>query len=318
MIRSIFLVLILSLSLAFRGQGSFAPDADSPGTTAIHKDSSAFISWASGCISYRGPQDIAVSGSPLVSLGDDYMATGKSGVNGTISLGDGGEAILTFDQPIINGTGWDFAVFENSFNNTFLELAFVEVSSDGVNFFRFDATSETQYLTQTDGFGSTNPTEINNLAGKYRAQFGTPFDLEELAGQAGLDIQNITHVKIIDVVGSIDENFASYDHLGNKINDPYPTDFPSGGFDLDAVGVIHEKPLSIEQTSDSWSIYPNPSYGQTQIKAAGKHELMVYNSTGTLLMSFVFTDLFELNLSDLPSGVYHLKIDQTLKKLVVL
>ena len=108
------------------------------------------------------------------------MAIGTPG-NGIVSLGDGGYAVLSFERPIKNGPGWDFAIFENSFSDTFLELGLVEVSSDGLNYFQFESTSLTQDTLQIDAFGSINPEMINNLAGKYRATFGTPFDLEELA-----------------------------------------------------------------------------------------------------------------------------------------
>jgi hypothetical protein len=77
------------------------------------------------------------------------------------------------------------------------------------------------------------------LAGKYRQGYGTPFDLEELAGTPGLNVNDVKYVRIIDVVGSIDDNYATYDSFGNKINDPWPTPFDSSGFDLEAVGVIH-------------------------------------------------------------------------------
>ena len=52
-------------------------------------------------------------------------------------------------------------------------------------------------------------------------------------------------MKIIDVIGSIDSNFCNYDQYLNKINDPFPTPFPSSGFDLDAVGVINQGPVNI-------------------------------------------------------------------------
>ena len=52
-------------------------------------------------------------------------------------------------------------------------------------------------------------------------------------------------LKIIDVIGSIDSNFCNYDQYLNKINDPFPTPFPSSGFDLDAVGVINQGPMDI-------------------------------------------------------------------------
>ena len=299
------------------GQGSFAPNADTQGTTAIHKDSSVFVSWANTCVTQRGPQDIAVSGSPLVTAGDDYMATDKSGVNGVVSLGDGGSAILTFAQPIYDGPGWDFAVFENSFSNDFLELAFVEVSSDGVNFVRFNSTSEVQTTSQVDGFGSTDPTEINNLAGKYRAQYGTPFDLNELSGISGLDIQNITHIKVVDVVGSIDELYATFDSFGNKINDPYPTDFASGGFDLDAVGVINEIPLSLEMNTSSFKMFPNPATETLVIQKEGSFEVEVFNLSGMIIVTSKYQDIAVLNVSELARGVYFVKIDGLIQKLVV-
>ena len=222
----------------------FAPAAGNPGTTAIHMDSSIFVNWANHCSLFLGPENIQNSSSPVVSTGDSSMAVGIPG-NGIVSLGDGGYAVLSFERPIKNGPGWDFAIFENSFSDTFLELGLVEVSSDGLNYFQFKSTSLTQDTLQIDAFGSINPEMINNLAGKYRATFGTPFDLEELTLEQGLDVNNVTHIKVIDVIGSIDPTIATYDHNGNVINDPFPTPFPSSGFDLDAIGVIHEQPLDL-------------------------------------------------------------------------
>ena len=120
-----------------------------------------------------------------------------------ISLGDGGYAILTFEKPIINGDGFDFAVYENSFNDYFLELAFVEVSSDGLNFVRFPATSLTPTDRQIAGDGTIDATNINNLAGKYRVGWGTPFDLEELRDSANIDINNISVTIFINIFGRI-------------------------------------------------------------------------------------------------------------------
>jgi predicted metallopeptidase len=64
-------------------------------------------------------------------------------------------------------------------------------------------------------------------------------NLEELKNTAGLDVMHITYIRVIDVVGSINDAYARFDTANNKINDPFPTPFPSGGFDLDAVGVIN-------------------------------------------------------------------------------
>ena len=239
-ISVIFYLLIFKISIV----SQFAPAAGVQGTTAIHKDSSIFVNWAVNCFVNIGQEDISNPQSALASAGDSSMAVGMPG-SGIVSLGDAGEAILTFERFIQNGPGWDFAIFENSFNNTFLELGFVEVSSNGIDYFRFPPTSLTQDTIQIDAFGSVNPTQINNLAGKYRANYGTPFDLEELSNEPNLDVNSISHVKIIDVIGSIDSNYCNYDQFSNKINDPFPTPFISSGFDLDAVGVINEAPLDI-------------------------------------------------------------------------
>ena len=83
-----------------------------------------------------------------------------------------------FDPPIENGDGFDFVVFENSFSDNFLELAWVEVSSNGIDFIRFENFSLTP--SQVSPFGFIDPTNINGLAGKYKQGFGTPFDLQSL------------------------------------------------------------------------------------------------------------------------------------------
>lgn len=240
----------------------FPPPVGQLGSTAIYKDSSVIVGWATHCTVNVGFQNIANPSLGFAAVGDNTSALGVAGSNGVVSLGDGGEAIVQFARPIFNGPGWDFAVFENSFSDSFLELAFVEVSSDGVNYFRFPAVSNTQTTTQVGPFDTLDATKINNLAGKYRALYGTPFDLEELDNIAGLDINNVTHIKIIDVVGSIQSSYARYDSNNNIINDPWPTEFPSSGFDLDAVGVIHQLPLNVVSTENNSyiQIYPNPMF----------------------------------------------------------
>ncbi len=248
----------------------YAPPAGQPGTTAIYKDSSVFVAWASQCQVVRGYQNIADPTLGLTAVGDSSAALGAAGLNGVVSLGDGGSATLTFDHPLVNGPGWDFAVFENGFGN-FLELAFVEVSSDGETFHRFPAHSLTDSSVQTDGFGGTDATKINNLAGKYSVLYGTPFDLEEMKSLPGLDLNRITQVRIVDVVGSLDKEYARYDTAGNKINDPWPTPFDAGGFDLDAVGVIWNQLNALPEASTDKGIkvFPNPVSGLLTVAWTG-------------------------------------------------
>ena len=225
--------------------GPYAPAADQVGSTAI-PNSFAFTDWASSVQSItRGPQNISSFGSPLVTFGDPTEALGPAEGNSfnVVSLGDGGQITLAFPHGIRNGAGADFAVFENGITDNFLELGFVEVSSDGLHFFRFPSVSLTSTATQVGTFGSIDPTDIYDLAGKYRQGFGTPFDLEELKGVSPfLDVNNVQRVRVVDVVGSINPAYGTRDSLGNLVNDPFTTDFSTGGFDLDGIGVINSAP----------------------------------------------------------------------------
>ena len=226
--------------------GPFAPAAGQAGSEAIEANSPLIAGWASGFEDLvRGPLDIANPGGGAASFGQGNLALGPATGSpaDVVSLGDGGRITLLFDQPLRDDPGFDLAVFENSFSDSFLELAFVEVSSNGTDFFRFPAVSLTPTDTQVGPFGTLDPTNLDNLAGKYRGGFGTPFDLNELAGTSPLlDTARVTHVRVVDVVGAIDPAFGTTDSLGHRVNDPYPTAFTSGGFDLDAVAALHVVP----------------------------------------------------------------------------
>jgi hypothetical protein len=224
--------------------GPYAPAAGQPGSTAIPYDFPGIVAWATSVHELlRGPSDISDPLSPLVNWGIGADALGIADAQDdsfpVVSLGDGGRITLKFTQPIGNGPGADFAVFENAIHDSFLELAFVEVSSDGLRYSRFPAISLTPADSQTGSFGLLDTTDIHNLAGKYRRGYGTPFDLGALLPSPFVNINAITHVRILDVVGSIDPAFATFDSLGNIVNDPWPTNFETGGFDLDAVAVLN-------------------------------------------------------------------------------
>lgn len=235
--------------------GPYAPAAGKAGSTAVAHDDPRIVAWASAAGELRrGDQDVSDPELGTVSWGSASAALGPAdAIESTfpvVSLGDGGSITLRFSQPITNGAGADFAVFENGFTVTengrqgvFLELAFVEVSSDGVHFFRFPSASLTPTDAQVGYLGVLEASDIHNLAGKYEHGFGTPFDLGDLAGASPLlDVARVTHVRIEDVVGSIDPDFARRDAAGRIINDPWSTPYETGGFDLDAVAVLHQVP----------------------------------------------------------------------------
>ncbi|MEI7725659.1 MAG: T9SS type A sorting domain-containing protein [Bacteroidota bacterium] len=305
----LLLSALLSSSLLF---AQYPPPAGQPGTTAISKDSSAFIGWATTCIIERGYINIAdttivYNGVNKTTYGSYLYGSGPADEL-VVSLGDHGMALLGFDPPVVNGTGPDFAVFENSFGDNFLELGFVEVSSDGQHFVRFPAVSLTQTITQIQTFDTIDATRIHNFAGKYRHGYGTPFDLQDIRDSVGIDINNITYVKIIDAIGTIKVPFATTDSQGHKVNDPWPTPFDTGGFDLDAVGVIHNHTEGINDVHNLSSIllYPNPVTDKMTVNTRifTNVKLIVSDPAGNILTESMITGKTILDLSSFSSGIY--------------
>jgi hypothetical protein len=243
-----------------------------------------FTGWATGYIDYfpasgaegdwTDPENALgpVTGDhyDIVSLGDLDQSE--------IDAGDSpGEITLTFDTPIANGDGYDFVVFENGFfqnppldtSKGFFELAYVEVSSDGTQFVRFDSDSQTSDPgVSAYPYLAIDPTDVYNLAGKhpnaYETSEGTGFDLSELTDDSlvlsgDVDLNNINYIRIIDIPGSGD--FA--DAQGDAIYDGWVTYDPmfspnnSGGFDLEAVGVIHRAETSpVAVPGPTWLLLP--------------------------------------------------------------
>ena len=230
----IFCCFIITLASTVAA-GPYAPAAGKAGSTAVSMDDPTIIDWASGWVDYVPGDNLASTWmNPQKALGP---AEGTS--FDVVSLGSGGAITMTFDPPLSNGSGWDFAIFENSFSDTFLELAYVEVSSDGLNFVRFDNDSLT--AGPVGGFGATDPTNIDGFGGKYRQGFGTPFDLADLSTKddvldGTVKLNDIGYVRIVDIIG----DGAFFDTSGDVIWDPYPT-AQSAGFDLDAVGVRYHQ-----------------------------------------------------------------------------
>ncbi len=306
------LIVILIFVLNNFAFAQFAPPAGQPGSTAIYKESPVFTGWAQNVEIYRGYVDISDKSLGFADYGDkEYIfgiADGK-----VLSLGDSGVVVIKLDKPVFNGDSWDFAVFENGFNDEFLELAFVEVSSDGDHYYRFPAVSFTDTTVQTGTFGATDATKIHNLAGKYRVNYGTPFDLDFIEDNNLLDKNNIRFIKIIDVIGSLDDRYATYDSKGNKINDPFPTPFNSGGFDLDAVGIIHQK---IQNSNDDTGmtdiiIYPNPVVSILQIRSVSNciSNIEILDVSGS---KYNISQIYGSGIYDLSSiqpGMYFIKID---------
>ncbi|MBW1701610.1 MAG: PEP-CTERM sorting domain-containing protein [Deltaproteobacteria bacterium] len=235
----IFAVILLTASVE-SAAGPFVSGTTYEPFYPVDMNSPDIVAWATGWENYIVGEEVdALWQTPEKALGP---AAGTS--YDIVCLGRGGQITMTFEHGIKNGNGWDFAVFENSFSDTFLELGYVEVSTNGVDFVRFDNVSLTK--DPVGEYGSVDYTEIHGFAGKYRQGLGTPFDLADLtykievtSGQVNLD--RIYYVKVVDIVGDgscMENRPPGWGDNGN-IYDPYPT-HGSAGFDLDAIGVRYQ------------------------------------------------------------------------------
>ena len=141
----------------------------------------------------------------------------------------------------------------------------------------------------------------------FRSMYGTPFDLDEVEDNPLLNKNRITHVRVVDVVGCIDSLYASYDCQGHVINDPWPTPFASSGFDLDAVGVIHDLAhFDVSENGEEHvSLYPNPVSNVLNVKAKNLQTVEVYNLVGQQVM---VSRESVVNLSSLMGGIYFVRI----------
>ncbi|MGC9331033.1 MAG: T9SS type A sorting domain-containing protein [Bacteroidales bacterium] len=282
--------------------------------TSIPADDPQIKSWATTCTIHRGPVDISNPDSPDADYGTAENAIGAA--NGQmVSFGDKGYAILEFTGGISDGSGVDFAVFSNAFFSpanqdslVFAELAFVEVSSDGENFVRFPAISNVPADEQISSYGTLNKNHVYNLAGAHPTNTGCGFDLSELEDAAGLDIYNITHVKIIDACGNIDADYACYDAEGNIINDPWPTAFSSGGFDLDAVAVLNNKTSIAQYHNNALHFYPNPVKNYMHVSNIPDNATYTIYDANACVVTQNYISNNKINVSHMDPGLYIIQI----------
>lgn len=278
-IGSLFFIL-----LALGAFAQFDPAGGEEGSFSVHKDDVSIIGWATGADLQRGYAQINDTTLGYLDAGEASNATGAFD-GSTVSLGDGGSITLTFDRPIKNTTGYDFAIFENGFKvgvSYYLELAHVEVSENGDDFVRFASESLTDTSNQINNFSYIDPRAVHNLAGKHQAPYGTLFDLEELG------MEEINYIRIVDVVGSVIDSLGSRDSKGRLINDPWPSPFPSGGFDLDAVAVVNGELLSRQEyVLQNVRIYPSQAHTLQEIKvdAPTGAEIIVFDVRGDQILT---------------------------------
>ena len=160
---------------------------------------------------------------PGIVLGPPHGGGCCNSSSNVYSLGEGGEIVLEFAAPIVDGPGVDLLVFENPFRvgadpaNVFAELGEVSVSDDGVNWQVFPCTAtpvppygncagwHVVYATTASGVNADDPASAG----------GDPFDL------ADLGVKQARFVRIRDAHTKV------------------PACCGTAGFDLAGVAAIH-------------------------------------------------------------------------------
>jgi hypothetical protein len=313
-------ILLITLLIGKFSYAQFDPQVLFGSTKAIYRDSSMIKGWATVCNVSRGWQNYLDTSLGKATVGSEFYGTLKAD-GSVISLGDSGIAILQFDNPISDKEGPDFCVFENGFtlgnaqSDSHMELAFVEVSSDGIHYVRFPATSYIDTTVQLGNFDGSNATLVDGLAGKYVSGYGTPFDLNIFAALSSINIGKITHVKLIDVVGNKDAQYPARDKNGRKIIDPWPTPFAASGFDLDAVGVINQLYATnvLEKEEPTISVYPNPvKMGENIIlnNLNNPAQISLVNKLGEAVFYSVSNNQKVIETNNFEAGIYVLTVTQ--------
>ncbi len=248
----------------------FPADPNAPGI---------YAGWASAVIDYSPTGIISTEWkNPQKALGPakadnyDICSLGDMPLTDIVAGKKPGTITLFFNKAITDKPGPDLAVFENGMTANgpngqlyiFAELAYVEVSTDGVSFARFPCVSLNDPNTSIGAYMPLDPTNIYNLAGKHANTggngWGTPFDLKDITTcpeviSGKVDPANIRFVRIIDIPGTghFSDNAATspdprtrdpqtgicQNYQNNHgIRDPWQT-WGSGGFDLEAVGALN-------------------------------------------------------------------------------
>jgi hypothetical protein len=164
---------------------------------------------------------------PEIVLGPPRGKGVSAGSLDVVSLGAGGEIVLGFgERVIVDGPGPDLIVFENPFwpngdaSKAFVELGEVSVSEEGEEWQSFPCDSSGDGRGRFRGCAGVSPTL------EYDASELVPLDPEQTGGDAfdlsDVGLERARFVRIRDL----------------RTLEPAGT---SGGFDLDAVGVVNAR-----------------------------------------------------------------------------
>ncbi len=195
-------------------------DAGPPDPDAVIRYATKVVSFAPGACSGFGRDQM-----PQIVLGPPKGSGDDDGSVDVVSLGKGGEIVLSFDPSIIvDRPGVDFVVFENAFyagldhSRPFVELGEVSVSEDGENWTTFPCTATEPPYGTCAGWHPV-----------YMSEAWDPAKLDpNVSGGDTFDLETIGVAR------------ARFVRIKDKTNQRCTSQGPfNSGFDLDAIGVVH-------------------------------------------------------------------------------
>jgi hypothetical protein len=200
--------------------------ADAAATDGGDGSAASALHFATGVVSFT-PGPCAGYGQnemPAIVLGPPAGGGENKGSLDVVSLGTGGEIILSFTpEEIVDGPGTDFIVFENAFaisgnpDNIYAEPGEVSVSEDGVTWSTFPCTATSAPYGSCAGW---HPVLASGASFDPATAGGDPFDLSAIG---------VSRAKLV--------------RIRDKSQEACPVPGPNNnGFDLDAIVIVHPTP----------------------------------------------------------------------------
>lgn len=198
------------------GDGDGGSDAGGPSVRA-DRFATKVVSFTPGACAGFGAAKM-----PDVVLGPPKGAPGGQGGTDVVSLGTGGEIVLSFEpNAVVDGPGTDLLVFENAFvvsgtSQVYAEPAEVSVSDDGVTWSTFPCTATEPPWGSCAGWHPVTQAGPNVSPVDPAEAGGDPFDLADLG---------VTRARFVRIRDKGHQDCAA----GQTTN----------GFDLDAIAAVN-------------------------------------------------------------------------------
>ncbi|MFT5601439.1 MAG: hypothetical protein ACI9N1_001683 [Flavobacteriales bacterium] len=192
-------------------------------------------------------------------------------------------------------------------------------------------------------------TELKNISSFVNVSSGNFFMSNAVStGDMGTEPYEGVLISTCGTVTSVDQfdNFTFDDGTGGAVGDPYVADFhlsgsninaPAAGITVVVKGIVDysfsefkvlprsssdvnataQCVVSINENVTTFNMYPNPTEGTLNIEVEGNNFISILDVRGAVIRTIQSNDFTTLDVSDLASGMYFLKVNNTTKRFAV-